>query len=166
MIKRKITAPNRKMGPLWCPVCLWSPLFDQAGGCVFWSLSESEMMWTQRVSIRQLLIGSMIDPMIDIPHWSTQFILQMIYPPPDLQHCECCVTDLNYWSSVPLTPIAHYSTVGPVCLSLNSAGGRSWWICNNSALTTRSGAGGASRGEGEIVDSNVWNCWGDTKIQT
>ena len=44
MIKRKITAPNRKMGPLWCPVCLWSPLFDQAGGCVFWSLSESEMM--------------------------------------------------------------------------------------------------------------------------
>lgn len=30
------------------------------------------------------------------------------------------------------------------CLSLNSAGGRSWWICNNSALTTNSGAAGAS----------------------
>ena len=119
MIKRKITRTPTVKWDLFDVPCVYEVLcLTRLAAVCFDHWVSLRWWWTQWVSIRQLLIGSIMNPMIVIPHWSTHFILHMIFPPPDLQHCECCVTDLNYWSGVPLTPIAHYSTVGPVCPKL------------------------------------------------
>ena len=135
MIKRKITAPNRKMEPLWCPVCLWSPLFDQAGGCVFWSLSESEMM-VDPESLNQTIIDRE-------HHWPDDW-----YPPLPLIHTFHFANDISssrfatlrmlcnrFELLIQCPPDSNSSLLNSwPCLSLTLEDGE---FAVNSALTTR-----------------------------